>query len=158
MLSGVPLIPPPPTLTLYTDASCQGWGAFLEGKSVAGIWSPSHQLDHINLLEMRAVLLALQHFRADLRSKSLLIANRQHHSSGLPTETRRHSVCIPVSSLQRDSATVRFPVYKAVCSSHSGQTEHSSGHVVEVSDSSEHRMGNFTRLYFTESHSCGSNR
>ena len=74
VLSGVPLIPPPPTLTLYTDASCQGWGAFLEGKSVAGIWSPSHQLDHINLLEMRAVLLALQHFRADLRSKSLLIA------------------------------------------------------------------------------------
>ena len=67
--------------------------------------------------------------------------NRQHHSSGLPTETRRHSVCIPVSSLQRDSASVRFPVYQAVCSSHSGQTEHSSGHVVEVSDSSEHRMG-----------------
>ena len=67
--------------------------------------------------------------------------NRQHHSSGLPTETRRHSVCIPVSSLQRDSATVRLPVHQTVCSSHSGQTEHSSGHVVEVSDLSEHRMG-----------------
>ena len=67
VLSGVPLIPPPPTLTLCTNASCQGLGAFLEGKSVAEICSPFHQLDHVNLLEILAFLLALIHFMIDFR-------------------------------------------------------------------------------------------
>jgi hypothetical protein len=31
-LTGVALLHPVPSLTLYTDSSLQGWGAFLEGK------------------------------------------------------------------------------------------------------------------------------
>jgi hypothetical protein len=63
VLTGVALLHPVPSLTLYTDSSLQGWGAFLEGKSVSGVWSLVQQQEHINLLEMRAVLLALQHFK-----------------------------------------------------------------------------------------------
>jgi hypothetical protein len=46
------------------------WGAFLEGKSVSGVWSLVQQQEHINLLEMRAVLLALQNFKTLLVSKA----------------------------------------------------------------------------------------
>ena len=39
VLTGVALLHPVPSLTLYTDSSLQGWGAFLEEKSVSGVWS-----------------------------------------------------------------------------------------------------------------------
>jgi hypothetical protein len=62
VLTGVALLHSVPSLPLYSDSSLQGWGAFLEGKSVSGMWSLVQQQEHINLLEMRAVILALQHF------------------------------------------------------------------------------------------------
>ena len=74
VLTGVALLHPVPSLTLYTDSSLQGWGAFLEGKSVSGVWSLVQQQEHINLLEMRAVLLALQHFKTLLVSKAVVLA------------------------------------------------------------------------------------
>ena len=74
VLTGVALLHPVPSLTLYTDSSLQGWEAFLEGKSVSGVWSLVQQQEHINLLEMRAVLLALQHFKTLLVSKAVVLA------------------------------------------------------------------------------------
>ena len=65
---------PVPTLTLYTDASNLGWGAYLEGSWALGLWSPLQQKEHINLLEMKAVHLALCHCRATLHLKSLVLA------------------------------------------------------------------------------------
>jgi hypothetical protein len=47
-LTGVALLHPVPSLTLYTDSSLHGWGAFLEGKSVSGVWSLVQQQEHIN--------------------------------------------------------------------------------------------------------------
>jgi hypothetical protein len=74
VMTGVALLHPVPSLTLYTDSSLQGWGAFLEGKSASGVWSLVQQQEHINLLEMRAVLLALQHFKTLLVSKAVVLA------------------------------------------------------------------------------------
>ena len=65
---------PVPTLTLYTDASNLGWGVYLEGSWALGLWSPLQQKEHINLLEMKAVHLALCHFRGTLHLKSLVLA------------------------------------------------------------------------------------
>jgi ribonuclease HI len=45
-----------------------------EGKSVSGVWSLVQQQEHINLLEMRAVILALQHFKTLLVSKAVVLA------------------------------------------------------------------------------------
>jgi hypothetical protein len=72
-LTGVPLDPPDSTLTLYTDASLTWWGTFLEGRTVSGVWEDCH-LEHINLLEMRAVLLSFEHFQEVIQRQSLLIA------------------------------------------------------------------------------------
>jgi hypothetical protein len=74
VLTGVALLHSVPSLTLYTDSSLQGWGAFLEGKSVSGVWSLVQQQEQINLLEMTAVLLALQHFKTILVSKAVVLA------------------------------------------------------------------------------------
>jgi hypothetical protein len=41
---------------------------------VSGVWSLVQQQEHINLLEMRAVLLALQHFKTLLVSKAVVLA------------------------------------------------------------------------------------
>jgi hypothetical protein len=50
------------------------WNMYLEGQTVSGMWSSTLQKDHINLLEMRAVLLALSHFKLCLESLSIVLA------------------------------------------------------------------------------------
>ena len=74
VMTGFPLASPVPSLTLFTDASLLGWGAYLEGQTISGMWSSTLQKDHINLLEMRAVLLALSHFMLCLESISIVLA------------------------------------------------------------------------------------
>jgi ribonuclease HI len=73
-MSGFPLASPVPSLTLFTDASLLGWGGYLEGQTVSGMWSSTLQKDHINLLEIRAVLLALSHFKLCLEPLSIVLA------------------------------------------------------------------------------------
>jgi hypothetical protein len=41
-----------PSLTLFTNASLLGWGTYLDGQTVSGMWSSTLQKDPINLLEM----------------------------------------------------------------------------------------------------------
>ena len=71
---GVLLDPPDPSLTLFTDASLMGWGAYLEGRTASGLWSGAQLEEHINLLEMRAVFLSLCQFQAVIQGQSLLVA------------------------------------------------------------------------------------
>ena len=49
-------------LQLFTDASNEGWGAHLGDYTARGLWSKSEGDLHINLLELKAVLLALKQF------------------------------------------------------------------------------------------------
>ena len=58
-----PPLPPPPELCLYSDASRSGWGAHLLDQSVLGLWSDQETSLHINILEMKALFLALQTFQ-----------------------------------------------------------------------------------------------
>ena len=61
-----------PCRSLWTDASHHGWGALLQPSLTgSGEWSPEERVLHVNLLELRAVLRALQFF--DLRHLSLRI-------------------------------------------------------------------------------------
>ena len=58
----VPLCRPQPDLFLFTDASLVGWGAPMGDLSASGLWSAYWQTQHINVLELRAVMLALKSF------------------------------------------------------------------------------------------------
>lgn len=75
LLRGVPLLLPTTTVTLCTDASTVGWGAHLlpSFETVAGLWSTEETLSHINVLEMKAVLLAIQHWTNTLRHQAVLL-------------------------------------------------------------------------------------
>ena len=49
-----------PEITVTTDASLEGWGAHRGGVATGGRWRKEEADAHINALELRAVLLALQ--------------------------------------------------------------------------------------------------
>ena len=66
LLMGVRFGTPAPDLHLYSDTSCSGFGAHLLDQQVSGVWLDQEKLLHINLLEMKALLLGLQAFREDV--------------------------------------------------------------------------------------------
>lgn len=68
---GTPLGCPPPQSLLFTDASTEGWGAHWNKSTASGLWSSSEKALHINVLEMRAVLLALKKFAPQLQGQKL---------------------------------------------------------------------------------------
>lgn len=56
-----------------TDAPLSGWGAVWQSQAAQGQWSALGYTDHINVLELRAVHLALRHFIPCLRRKHVLV-------------------------------------------------------------------------------------
>ena len=61
------------SVTLWTDASVHGWGAHMDSLQVSGRWAKHHLDCHINWLEMKAVQLALEHFKQHVRNQSVLL-------------------------------------------------------------------------------------
>ena len=61
----------PPELRLYSDASRSGWGAHLLDQSALGLWSKGETSLHINILEMKALFLALQAFQDTITSQQV---------------------------------------------------------------------------------------
>lgn len=51
-----------PDIWLHTDASTTGWGAVCEQGSKGGIWSEEEKSQHINILELMAVMEGLMHY------------------------------------------------------------------------------------------------
>ncbi len=74
---GVPMHPPTAELHLYTDASRYGWGAHVEpqGSTCQGVWQPHQAQLHINVLELKAVSLAIHSLMPLLRGKCVMVAS-----------------------------------------------------------------------------------
>ena len=63
-----------PDIEVYSDSSSTGWGGWSSrDESTYGFWSPSESGLHINILEMKAVLLLFQSFFRQTRDCSVLI-------------------------------------------------------------------------------------
>ena len=62
------------SIQLFTDASNEGWGAHLDQSSTEGLWSDREKRLHINILELKAVSLALQSFKDQCQSQTMLVA------------------------------------------------------------------------------------
>ena len=69
-----PLHHPVPQLHLFTDSSLEGWGAHMEEHMASGYWSPAWKTQHIYVLEMQAVWLALQAFADYIKGNSILLS------------------------------------------------------------------------------------
>ncbi len=74
MYSMVPIHPPVPDIHLFTDASLTGWGAHLQDQVASGKWSMYWRRCHINILELRAVYLALKQFVNVIECRCVLLA------------------------------------------------------------------------------------
>ena len=61
-----------PDLQVQTDASTTGWGVSFQGSVLSGTWSQQETSLHINVLEMKAVLLACQRLLYHFRHKCVL--------------------------------------------------------------------------------------
>ena len=53
----------------------RGWGAHLDHASTGGLWSHTEKQLHINVLELKAVILALKHFSDQCTKKQVLVAS-----------------------------------------------------------------------------------
>ena len=69
----IPVRPPKPDIHIFTYASTLGWGASFNSATISGQWSKTLSTVHINVLEMRAILLALQHWSASCQGRTVLI-------------------------------------------------------------------------------------
>ena len=49
-------------IVIYTDASTQGWEAQCNGILTGGHWTPQESRKHINVLELKAAVLAIKSF------------------------------------------------------------------------------------------------
>ena len=58
---------------VFTDASLAGWGAVHKGQGINGPWRGRWGSQHINLLELRAVCLALKHFLPRLKGQHVIV-------------------------------------------------------------------------------------
>ena len=73
LLRGIPIHEPLPDHLIYADASTTGWGALWDLRSFSRTWSPQQAADHVDVLELEPVFLALHAFRAGLRSSAIQI-------------------------------------------------------------------------------------
>jgi hypothetical protein len=60
--NGRSLIRSSPDMVITTDASKKGWGAVCAGVTTQGLWSTTESAEHINVLELKAVLFAVKGF------------------------------------------------------------------------------------------------
>ncbi|XP_052449323.1 uncharacterized protein LOC128011199 [Carassius gibelio] len=71
---GVPLGNiPARRMVVTTDASLKGWGAVWQGRSVRGSWMFPWTMEHINVLELRAIYLSLRHLIPFLQDRHVLV-------------------------------------------------------------------------------------
>ena len=57
------------SIQLFTDTSNEGWGAHLNQSSTQGLWSDGEKRLHINVVELKAVSLALRSFKDQCQNK-----------------------------------------------------------------------------------------
>ena len=127
VLKGQPLHPLQHALQLFTDASNEGWGAHLGDFTARGLWSTQESALHINLLELKAVLLALKQFERLLEPDHSGVF-RQHNSGLLHKQGGRYeirlSLCSPLEAadvVQPEADCIKSKTYSGSPQCHCGQ-------------------------------------
>ena len=73
-MKGADLHPTDHSIQLFTDASNEDWGAHIDQRSTKGLWSDHEKRLHINVLELKAVSLALRNFKDQCQDQTVLVA------------------------------------------------------------------------------------
>lgn len=81
------------SVVLTTDASLTGWGSSMGDEKVSGWWSKEESKNHINVLELRAIELALHHFTNSTTNSRILI--RADNTTAISCINRQGSLLSP---------------------------------------------------------------
>ena len=73
VMKGADLHPKDHSIQLFTDASNEGWGAHRDQNSTKGLWSDREKRLHTNVLELKAVSLALRDFKDRCQNQTVLV-------------------------------------------------------------------------------------
>ena len=75
-LHGIPMKIDPASHTIFTDASLSGWGAHVEPEGLLfhGLWTEDQSRLHINVLEMKAILLSLTRAIHKVKNSTVLVS------------------------------------------------------------------------------------
>ena len=139
VMKGSDLHPKDHSIQLFTDASNEGWGAHLEQTSAKGLWSDREKRLHINVLELKAVYLALQRFKDQCQNQTVLVA-RQLNSGSLHKQTRWNPLGGDVRSPVEDHDMVPSLPDNTKSQTHSRVSECDGRPSVQVERSSVNRM------------------
>jgi hypothetical protein len=103
VMAGFPLASAVPSLTLFTDISLLGWGAYLEGQTVSGdaVFHPSER-SHQSF-ENEGSSVSSFSFQTLSGVPIYCLGNRQHNSGSQPEESGRNTLLLSVSAGQRCS-------------------------------------------------------
>ena len=71
LCNGRELIQPPAEVSIQTDASTKAWGDNVQWNLNGGMWSAQEMKNHINVLELLAIKLAIQTFSKTLKHKAI---------------------------------------------------------------------------------------
>ena len=139
VMKGADLHPKDHSIQLFTDASNEGWGAHLEQTSAKGLWSDREKRLHINVLELKAVSLALQKVQGPVSKPNSVGCYRQLNSSNLHKQTRRNPLGGDVRSPVEDHDLVPSLPDNIKSQTHSRLSE-CDGRPVQVEPSPVNRM------------------
>ena len=75
-LHGIPMKIDPASHTIFTDATLSGWGAHVEPEGLLfhGLWTEDQSRLHINVLEMKAILLSLTRAIHKVKNSTVLVS------------------------------------------------------------------------------------
>ena len=62
-----------PDITISTDSSMLGWGCTTESEEFNGLWDIQERTHHINVLEVKAILLSIKSLGDELRNKHIRV-------------------------------------------------------------------------------------
>ena len=91
LTSGIPIRTFQADLTIFTDASTQGWGAHMGDSKFSG-WTHTDRKLHISCLELKAAIFALQHWAPLLQGHQFMIAT--DNSTVLRTQNSEPFICL----------------------------------------------------------------
>lgn len=81
------------SLEIFSDASLTGWGAFCNTVKAHGYWSRSEKENHINYLELKAILYGLQCFANNHHSCEILL--RVDNTTAISYVNKMGSIQLP---------------------------------------------------------------
>ena len=62
-----------PDIVIQTDASLSGWGFVIDSRTVGGRWTKDESSEHINVLELKAILFAVKSLKEEIIGKHVKV-------------------------------------------------------------------------------------